>query len=212
MSGSSAEFVALTESMKRTAAALREADVPFAPGGSFAIWARGGPETVHDLDVVVRAADADRGLEALEAAGMRGERPPEGWLYKAWDGEVLIDLIWQLSGIEDIESVLERATPMRVQSVPLHVMSLEDSIVSKILALDVHNLDLAPLLRICRAVREQVSWPEVRRRTAHYPYAKPVFALLEALEVLEPDAREPDHPGGRPVLRRVAPLGGDEPD
>lgn len=207
MSESSAEFKAITETMKRTAAALRGAEVPFALGGSFAIWARGGPETVHDLDVVVRAQDAEPALAALEAAGMKPERPPEGWLLKAWDGDVLVDLIWVLSGIEDVEEVLARARPIRVQSVSLDVLALEDLIVSKILALDVHHLDLGPLLRISRSVREQVDWPEVRRRTAHYPYARAVFALLEALDVIEPPAGTAEPGGGRPVLRRAAPLG-----
>jgi hypothetical protein len=207
--GSSAEFLAITESMKRVAAALREADIHFALGGSFAIWARGGPETVHDLDLVVRPDDAEAALAALEAAGLEGERPPEGWLFKAWDGDVLVDVIWVLSGIEDVEEVLSRARPLRVQSVLIDVLALEDLLVSKVLALDAHNLDLSPLLRIARAVREQVDWPEVRRRTAHYPYAAAVFALLEALDVIAPEpASGPPSGGGRPVLRKIEPLGG----
>jgi Uncharacterised nucleotidyltransferase len=205
--GSSAEFLAITESMKRSAAALREAGIHFALGGSFAIWARGGPETVHDLDLVVRPDDADAALAALEGAGMTPEKPPEGWLYKAWDGDVLVDLIWVLSGIEDVEQVLDRARPLRVQSVPLDVLALEDLLVSKVLALDAHNLDLAPLLRIARSVREQVDWPEVRRRTEHYPYSAAIFALLEALDVVTPGAGG-GTPGGRPVLRKAGPLGG----
>jgi Uncharacterised nucleotidyltransferase len=205
--GSSAEFIAIGESMKRSAAALRDAGIDFALGGSFAIWARGGPETVHDLDLVVRPADADAALAALEGAGMQGERPPEGWLYKAWDGDVLVDVIWVLSGIENVEEVLERARPLRVQSVSLNVLALEDLLTSKILALDAHNLDLAPLLRIARSVREQVDWPEVRRRTEHYAYSAAVFALLQALDVLPPEPA-PGTGGGRPVLRRVEPLGG----
>ena len=55
------------------AAALREADVPFLLGGGLAAWARGGPETVHDLDLMVRPEDGERGLKALEEAGFRPE-------------------------------------------------------------------------------------------------------------------------------------------
>src|ERR1700738_3472453 len=80
--------------LKRAAAALRDADVPFVLAGSLAAWARGGPETTTDLDFIVAPDEAERALEVLKALGMRTERPPEGWLFKAWDGGVLIDLIF----------------------------------------------------------------------------------------------------------------------
>jgi len=74
------DFPELIETMKRAAAALRDAEVPFLLGGGMAAWARGGPPTDHDVDLLLRERDAELALEALEAAGMRGERPPEGWL------------------------------------------------------------------------------------------------------------------------------------
>ena len=81
------DFPELLDAMKLAAAALRDAGVPYMLGGGLAAWARGGPPTEHDVDFFVREADAERALDALEAAGMRPERPPEGWLYKAWAGE-----------------------------------------------------------------------------------------------------------------------------
>ena len=45
MTETDASFEELLESLKRVAAALRGADVPFVLGGGVAIWARGGPET-----------------------------------------------------------------------------------------------------------------------------------------------------------------------
>src|SRR5690348_18043534 len=83
-------FALIEHALKRSAAALREAQVPFLLGGSLASWARGGPETRHDLDLMLKPEDAERALEVLAGLGMRPERPPEGWLYKAWDGDVLI--------------------------------------------------------------------------------------------------------------------------
>ena len=43
-------FPELLESMKRAAAALRDAGVPYMLGGGLAAWARGGPPTDHDVD------------------------------------------------------------------------------------------------------------------------------------------------------------------
>ena len=44
-------FSDLEHALKQSAAALRGAEVPFLLGGSLASWARGGPETRHDLDL-----------------------------------------------------------------------------------------------------------------------------------------------------------------
>jgi Aminoglycoside-2''-adenylyltransferase len=93
-----AKFEDLVETLRRTALILQEADVPFVLGGGLASWARGGPETEHDLDVMVKPEDAERALEAFAAAGLETEKPPEQWLYKAWDGEVLIDVIFAPKG------------------------------------------------------------------------------------------------------------------
>ena len=73
-------FSDLEDALKKSAAALRAADVPFLLGGSLASWARGGPETRHDLDLVISPADVDRALEALQEAGMRPRiRRKSGW-------------------------------------------------------------------------------------------------------------------------------------
>src|SRR5215211_158036 len=101
-------FSSLEKSLKKAVAALREAEVPFLLAGSLAVWARGGPETRHDLDLVVREEDAERALEVLADTGMRPEKPPEEWLFKAWDGDVLIDLIFQPRGLV-VEAELLRA-------------------------------------------------------------------------------------------------------
>ena len=62
-------FPELIETMKRAAAALRDAEVPHILGGGLAAWARGGPPTEHDVDFFVRAEDAERALEALATQG-----------------------------------------------------------------------------------------------------------------------------------------------
>jgi hypothetical protein len=102
-------FNAIRESLRNAAGALKRAEIPFVLGGGLAIWARGGPGTGHDLDLMVRPKDADRALEALGAAGMRTEKPAEGWLYKAWDGDVLVDLIFRPVGEPVDDELFARA-------------------------------------------------------------------------------------------------------
>jgi hypothetical protein len=168
------------------------AEIPFALGGSLACWARGGPEVTNDLDLIVRPQDADAAVEALAAAGMRPERPPEEWLYKAWDGDVMLDLIFELVDGRVTDRTLERAEELTVASVTMPVMRLEDVLVTRLLSLDEHGLDLGPLLAISRALREQVDWAEVRTRSAHSPYARAFFTLLEGLGIVGQD--EPADP------------------
>jgi hypothetical protein len=188
------DFPELIESMKRAAAALRDAEVPHMLGGGLAAWARGGPPTEHDVDFFVREADAERALEALVEAGMKPERPPEGWLVKAWDGEILIDLIYRPAGGEVDDGYFARAEELEVAAQTLRVASLGDVLTTKLLAINEQDPDLSSALEMARSLREQIDWEFVRERTAASPFARAFFTLVEELGVVEPE-------GDRPVER-----------
>jgi hypothetical protein len=179
--------VSIEASLKKTVAALREAHVPFLLGGSLAVWARGGPETHHDLDFIIKPEDADRALGVLAEAGMRPEKPPEEWLHKAWDDDVLIDLIFAPRGLEVTDDVIERGDLLHVIGITIPVMSIEDVLATKLMALHEHQLDYTSLLRIVRAVREQIDWPALRARTRSSPYAVAFFVMCEELEIVPSD-------------------------
>jgi predicted nucleotidyltransferase len=181
-------FSRIQETLKRVVSALDEADVPFLIGGSLASWARGGPDTTHDLDVIVRPADAKRAQQALVRAGMRGEDPPESWLLKAWDDEVLVDLIHHPAGLTVDDELIERADWANVAAMDFRVMAIEDVLYTKLNALNEHYLDFSSLLQIARAVREQVDWDRLRERTAGSPYATAFFCLLDELGILDTTA------------------------
>jgi hypothetical protein len=61
-----------------------------------------------------------------------------------------------------------------------------DVLVSKLLALREHELDYDTLVEMTRAIREQVDWDDVRRRTEHSAFARAFFTLAEGLELVEP--------------------------
>jgi hypothetical protein len=183
------EFSPYEAALQRAAPALSSADVPFLLAGSLASWVRGGPETDHDLDLMVRPSDADRALEALAACGMRTERPPMDWLYKAWDGETLLDLIFRPSGLDVDDELFRRSEQIAVAGITVDVISVEDLLLTKLMSLSPNRVDFTPTLQIARSIREQVDWSEVRARTARSPYARAFFALLRELEIIEsPDA------------------------
>jgi Uncharacterised nucleotidyltransferase len=176
---------AITQTLRRATAALRDAGVPFMLGGSVACWARGGPRSQNDVDLVVPPDEAEAALAALEDAGMRTDRPPEEWLYKAYDGEVVIDVIFDPTGVPPVtRELIDQAEVMSVLAIAMPVMSLEDVLASKLLALSEQRLDYAPVVEIARALREKIDWPSLIERTSESPYARAFFALLRELDVL----------------------------
>jgi hypothetical protein len=177
-------FSDIEQTLKKAAAALREADIPFLLGGSLASWARGGPETRHDLDLMIRPEDVDAAIAALQAAGLRPEDPPEEWLVKAWDGDVLVDLIFAPKGMEMTAEVMARGEVLSVLGMEMRVMALEDVLVTKLMALSEHALRYESLLPIARALRAQVDWADVRARTSASPFARAFFVMLEGLGIV----------------------------
>ncbi len=175
---------ALVDAMKKAAAALRDAQIPFALGGGLAAYARGGPESDHDVDFLIKPDDAERAQQVLAAAGMRAEDPPEDWLLKVYDGDAMIDLIFDPNGGPVTDEWFERASELEVNAMRMPVASLEDVLVSKLLALDEQEPDFKSVLEIARAVREQVDWEFVRERTQESPFARAFFTLVEGLEII----------------------------
>jgi predicted nucleotidyltransferase len=178
------EFEQLLAAMKKAGGALNEAGIPFVLGGGLACWARGAPRTVHDVDFLVKPEDAKRAQQTLEEAGMRTETPPEGWLLKAYDDGVLVDLIFDPQDGPVDDGIFERAEELEVHAMRMNVARLEDVLVQKLLALKEQEPDFSSVLELARALREQVDWDDVRERTRESPFAKAYFTLLDELEIV----------------------------
>jgi hypothetical protein len=181
-----ATFDELIEAMKAGAGVLQTCGIPFVLGGGLAAWARGGPKTEHDVDFLIRSEDAEAALAAFEHAGWRTDRPPEGWLYKAWhENGGLVDLIFNPSGGPVTDEIIERAAVLEVMALRIPVFSLEEVLTSKLLALTEQEPDFGAVLELARALREQIDWETVRARTEASPFAKAFFTLVEALGIVE---------------------------
>jgi Nucleotidyl transferase of unknown function (DUF2204) len=184
-------FSEIEATLKKAASALRGAGVPFLLGGSLASWARGGPETRHDLDLMIKREDVEKALAALSEAGMRTDDPPEEWLVKAWDGDVLVDLIFSPKGVPVDDEVIARGEELSVLSMQMRVMAIEDVLITKLMAITEHHLRFESPLSIARALREQVDWAQVRAATASSPFARAFFVMLEGLDILPPQQEAP---------------------
>ncbi len=173
----------LIESLKRAVAALDERGVPYLLGGGLGCWARGGPPSSNDIDLMVRREDAGRAQEALAEAGMRPESPPEQWLLKAWDGDILVDLIFEPSGMRIDDEVLARGEVLSVMAMQTRVMDLDDILITKLMALDEHSADYRDMILITRSLREQIDWARLREETASSPFAAAFFVLADGLGI-----------------------------
>jgi hypothetical protein len=190
---------ALLETLKTVAVAFKEAGVPFAVGGSYGVYARGGPPSEHDVDVMIRESDVDRALHVLTERGFRAVDPPEDWLVKVYDEDRLVDLIFRPSERRVDQAMLDRSDELPVGSVRMPVLPATDLLVNKLLAFAEHYCDFATVLPLARALREQIDWPAARTESAASPYAEAFLLLCDRLGLVPRAAQN-----GAPRLREVS--------
>jgi hypothetical protein len=195
----------LVETMKLAAGALKSADVPALLAGGLAAWARGGPPTDHDVDFYIYERDGERALAALARAGMRVEKPSSGWLLKAYDGDVLVDLIYRPAGCPVGDAMFARADKLEVMSEPLLVASLDDVLATKLSAITEQEPDYSAVLALARALREQINWRDVYARTSDSPFARAFFVLAEGLGILDEGVEQGNGATAAAARPRAAP-------
>ncbi len=179
-------FEELIDAMKEAVGVLQRAEIPFVLGGGLSAWARGGPRSEHDVDFLIRPGDVDTALGAFETEGWETARPPEGWLVKTWHPNgALVDLIHNPASGPITDEQIERAPLAEVMAVRVHVSTLEDVMVAKLMAMTEQEPDYGPVLEWTRALREQIDWSEVETRTEASPFARAFFTLVTALGVVE---------------------------
>ncbi|OLT55233.1 nucleotidyltransferase family protein [Cellulosimicrobium sp. CUA-896] len=199
---------ALHDGLRLTAAALAEAGIPHALVGGYAAWARGAPEPSHDADFAIREVDVDRAREVLSAAGLEITEPTENWLFKAYHGGELVDVLYRMVGEPIDDDLLARTDEIEVLAVRMPVLSATEIMTSKLRVVGEHYCDFSRLLPVARAMREQVDWVEVRRRVDDNPYARAFLFLLDELGVVD---RAQMHDDAAPVGTRAgsSPASGD---
>ncbi|HEX2298187.1 MAG TPA: hypothetical protein VHH34_06675 [Pseudonocardiaceae bacterium] len=174
---------AVQRTLVRVGTTLRDADVPFAFTGGSAVYARGGPFSEHDVDVLVRRGDIDHAVRALVKVGMRAADAPEDWLRKVYDGDVLVDLIHRPAEQPVTDEMLAGADELQVGPLTAPVAPATDVLVQKLLVLGPHYCDYTWVLPAARALREQVEWEQLVERTAHSPYAEAFLLLADRLQI-----------------------------
>ncbi|WP_067671252.1 BON domain-containing protein [Nocardia miyunensis] len=177
----------LLDTVTRVANTLRSEEIPFAVAGGCAVYARGGPASDQDVDIFIKPADAQRARQALVRAGLRAADPPEDWLTTVYDGDTLVDLVFQPNHRAVTDALLARASTLPIGPTVAPVISATDLVIDKLMVLDSHRLDFTGLLRTARELREQVDWPRVAEETGASPYARAFLGLLDDLHISRDD-------------------------
>jgi hypothetical protein len=160
--------------------------VPFALAGGYALWVHGAPESAHDVDLVVDEDDVEKAAASLAAAGFRIERPPEDWLFNAYRGDAMVDVLHRLNGQRVDRELLAMGEDFDVLGLHIPVLPATQVITTKLRSMTERYCDFGQLIAPVRAVREQLDWPRIRADTADNDFAAAFLVLMERLGIAEP--------------------------
>lgn len=155
---------------------VEASNIPYALIGGVAVKSLGRPRVTHDIDLFVRPDDASRVLEVLEEKGFTSQKRDPFWLFKAWKGEILVDVIFKSSGdIYFDEEVRAHVRRMPLLGKYVNSISPEDFLVIKAAAHQEHNPhhwhDALAVIK-----QGNLDWDYLCRRARHAP--RRVLSLL----------------------------------
>ncbi len=122
---------------KETIDTMEKAGVPYVVGGGIAVAAYGRKRATKDIDLYVKPGDNMRALDALQKAGFE-TNPMEDvkWLSKAYKDGIPIDFILEnIGGVITTDETIGRGRYMFVSGCRMFVMSPEDLVFRKMLAM-----------------------------------------------------------------------------
>jgi len=177
------ERIQLRNALRAAASAFKANDQSFALAGSYALWVHGAPEPDHDVDFVVAEQDTELAANILGQNGFDVERPPEDWLFKAHIDGAVVDILHRINGVPVESGLLAGAVVRDVLAISMPVLTPDAVITQKLLTLNEHHCDFAPLLPAVRAVREQLDWPRIRALAAGNDFAMAFLELAARLRL-----------------------------
>jgi predicted nucleotidyltransferase len=155
---------------------VEKSAIPYALIGGVAVKSMGRPRVTHDIDLFVRPDDAGKVLEVLEGRGFTSQKRDPYWLFKAWKGDILVDIIFKSSGdIYFDEEVQAHVRRMPLLGKFVNAISPEDFLVIKAAA---HQEQNPHHWHDALAVLKQgnLDWDYLLKRAKHAP--RRVLALL----------------------------------
>jgi putative nucleotidyltransferase-like protein len=111
---------------------LEQSGYPFLVLGGLASSLVGRPRWTHDIDFLVQPEDARAVLAAFAEAGFMTEETDPVWIFKAFKDDVMIDIIFMITGGIYLDAELgEHAIVREYEGLRLRIPSPEDQVVIK---------------------------------------------------------------------------------
>ena len=168
------------ETLARVGRILRDAGIPFAVVGGFAVIEHGYERFTKNVDVLVYANDLIQAMSALRAAGFRGGRTPIGARLRDEQTNVDVDLLG--TAFQGDERALARSARGRRL---LPVVSVEHLILMKVES--ARSRDEADVVELLKAGASTAAVARYLRRT--WPELLPQFRRLAAQARIERSPR-----------------------
>jgi hypothetical protein len=127
-----ADEATFLDAFESAVAALERGRVPYVLMGGLASAVYGRPRWTSDIDLLVKPEDARRALDALADGGFVTEETNPHWIYKAWRDDVVIDVIFVITGgIYLDDDMLARSRIAAFKGRDARVIPPEDLVVIK---------------------------------------------------------------------------------
>jgi|GEM_PF-2423963 len=196
-----ADFAILHEAC----AALDAWRIPYVIGGGTVVVLYGRQRRTKDFDVFISRATQRRAMDALSLAGFTTTDTEKSWLYKAWHGDVLVDLIVESrGGVQVTAETIRHSRIVNQFGYFFRVMGPEDTLFRKILTLTEGRPDWHDALSIIDRQQGKLDWDYFLHLARRHPRRILSFMLFAQTELhnppgavrLSPDALYiGEHPG-----------------
>ncbi|HEX5504493.1 MAG TPA: hypothetical protein VFW96_17850 [Thermomicrobiales bacterium] len=176
---------------RRVLATLGAAGVPFLVGGAYAYGHYTGlVRHTKDLDIMVRPGDCAGALAALGAAGYRTELTFAHWLGKAFDGEALVDVIFNSgNGVCPVDDEwFAHAVEATIFDVPVRLCPPEEIIWQKAYIMERERYDGADVAHLLRSHGGGLDWARLLRRFG--PHWRVLLSALILFGFIYPAERD----------------------
>jgi hypothetical protein len=121
--------------LANTVEALEESKLQYAFIGGIASGGLGRPRSTHDIDIFVRPEDSRLAVMALAKHGFKTEFTDPTWLYKGWQENILVDVIFKSKGEIYLDSEMyKRTIKANFHDLELRLVAPEDLVLIKALA------------------------------------------------------------------------------
>ena len=170
---------------QRVIRGARQAGIPFAFGGAFATAVYTGElRNTKDFDFYIRPEDRGAMLEVVAQAGLRDhfERLPydQSWIYRASDGEVIVDTIWAMANQRAVVDMawLTRGPLVELRGEAMRAIPVEELIWCKLYVVQRERCDWGDVLNLIDAQAGRLDWDHLLHRMGEdAPLLSGVLAL-----------------------------------